>query len=88
MTDKKTDAKNVVVFILKNLSCLHLPSPSQLKKYRPDKQCLSGRYKSRGRKRIRTAVAAFAELSLATRPSDHGLQMYKFIVSLQVQNYS
>ena len=24
----------------------------------------------RGRKRIRTAVAAFAELSLATRPSD------------------
>ena len=29
----------------------------------------------RGPERIRTAVAAFAELSLATRPSDHGVQM-------------
>ena len=31
--------------------------------------------KNRGRKRIRTAVAAFAELSLATRPSDLMVQM-------------
>ena len=27
----------------------------------------------RGLERIRTAVAAFAELSLATRPQDHGI---------------
>ena len=40
--------------------------------------CLLG-----GRKRIRTAVAAFAELSLATRPSDHGIAKVnqKLIVS-------
>ena len=42
----------------------------------------------RGLKRIRTAVAAFAELCLATRPSDHicsisGLQIYGLFLNFQ-----
>ena len=40
-----------------------------------------------GLKRIRTAVAAFAELCLATRPSDHitlsGVQIYKLFLFSQ-----
>lgn len=39
---------------------------------------MQGLLNLRGRKRIRTAVAAFAELSLATRPSDHDANVVKF----------
>ena len=41
--------------------------------------------KKRGHERIRTAVGAFAELSLATRPRDlSGMQKYRYFLKLQV----
>ena len=59
------------------------PSIPQKKQKRPTKMSVV----LGGLKRIRTAVAAFAELCLATRPSDHitlsGVQIYKLFLFSQ-----